>query len=114
MLTFVIQEAAPPLAPGAVTALPTASSAAAPPGVGPTDRKGPCPHPEPAPRLPPLDPPRGSERSTARDPPAGAAELPLSRRASGEVASARGAECKNLQLETKVVVYHLAHDSPLS
>ena len=31
---------APPLAPGAVTALPTARSAVAPPGLSPTDRKG--------------------------------------------------------------------------
>ena len=93
---------APPLAPGAVAALPTARSAAAPLGVGPTDRKGPCPHSEPARPLPPPDPPRGSERSAnARDPTAGAAELPLSRRASGEVASAGGAERKNLQLENR-------------
>ena len=93
---------APPLAPGVVAALPTVSSAAVPPVVGPTYRKGPCPRPEPAPTLPPPDPPRGSERSTnARDPPAGAAKLSLSRRASGEVASAGGAECKKFQLERR-------------
>ena len=96
------QAPALPLAPGAAAALPTANSAAAPPGVGPTDRKGPCSHPEPAPPLQPPDQLRGSERGTnTRDPPAGAAELSLLRRASGEVSSAGGAECKNLLLENR-------------
>ena len=89
---------------------PTAGIAAPSPGVGPTERKGPCPHPEteppetePLPTTPPpgpaarAAPPVGS--ATAHDPALDAAELPPSspRRAAGEVEADEGESCAKIQ-----------------
>ena len=102
-----------PLATGVVTARPTARTAATPPGVGQTDRKGTCPHPEPGSPPPPATPRPSSERSTRGrhppayagappcSPPAGAVEMPPSRRAAGKEESVGLVTCTNLQSESQ-------------